>query len=52
MQTKTRLKSITKLNHANIKYKGKYFEDNVKRENFWAKLIFKTKKSMSLEELL
>ena len=32
--TKTRLKNITKLNHANIKYKGKCFEDNVKRETF------------------
>ena len=46
MQTKTRLKYILKLNHANIKYKGKYFEDNVNKETFWPKLIFETKKSM------
>ena len=24
-------------------YKGKYFEHNVKKENFWLKLIFETK---------
>ena len=44
MQTKIRLKNITKLNHANIQYERKYFEDNVKKKIFLTKLIFKTKK--------
>ena len=44
MQTKIRLKNITKLNHGNIQYEGKCFEDNVKKKIFLMKLIFKTKK--------
>ena len=43
MQAKTRLKNITKLNHANIQYKRKYFEGNVKKEIFCMKLIFNPK---------
>ena len=31
VQTKTRLKEITKLNKPNIQYEGKDFDDNVKK---------------------
>ena len=34
---------MTKLNHTNIQFKGKYFEDNVGKKTYWMKLIFKIK---------
>ena len=32
---------VSQINHASIQHKGKYFEDNVKKEVFWMILIFK-----------